>query len=59
MVEMNGESSTDIYIFLCIKQIAGGKVLSSTESSAPALDDPEGWDGGGKGGRLKREEIYV
>ena len=39
----------------CVKQIASGKLLGSTRSSAQCCDGQEGWDGGGGvGGRSQR-----
>ena len=62
---MNGESSNNIYTLLCVKWIAGEKLLHNTgavmhrlHNSLVLCDDLEGWDGG-KGGTLKREVIYV
>ena len=54
MAETNGESGIDIYTLSCIKQMAGGKVLYSTASSAPALWWPRraGW---GREGRQAKE----
>ena len=49
------ESSTEIYISPCIKQMASRKLLSKTELSLVHCDDLEGWDGvgwkGNSGGR--------
>jgi len=58
--EMNGESSINIYTLLCVKWIAGEKLLYKTGS--PALCWALWWPGGGEWGRegkLKREGIYV
>ena len=52
---MNWEIGIDIYTLRWIKEIASGKLLYGTESSAQhSCDDLEGWDkGGGVGGRPK------
>ena len=42
----NWECSIDIYTLPCVKQIAGGKLLCSTELSSVLCDDRGGWDGG-------------
>ena len=47
----NGESSIDIYTLPCMTLIAGEKLQA-------LCDDLERW-GGGWGGRLKREVIYM
>ena len=50
----------DIYTLLCVKQIASGKLLNSTGSSALcSVMTQKGEIGGGVGGRLKKEGIYV
>ena len=58
--DMNWER-TDTYTLPYVKQRASGKLLYSPKSSArcSVMDDLEEWDGGGLGGRLKREGIYV
>ena len=55
---MNGESSIDIYVLPCVKQIAGEKLLYNTGSPALRSNDLEGWDGGRRG-RLKSGGICV
>ena len=54
------ESSIDIYTLPCVKQIASGKLLYSTGSSAwcSEMTKMGGMDGG-KEGRFKRDRIYV
>ena len=39
--------------------MASGNLLYDTGSSAGALDNLEGWDGMGSGGRLKRKGTHV
>ena len=46
---VNGESSVDIYILPCVKQIAGEKLLYNTGSPALHSNDLEGWDWGVRG----------
>ena len=47
-----------MYMLPCVKQIAGEKLVYSTEAQLVPSDDLDGWDEG-KGGRLKREVINV
>ena len=53
---MNRESSLGIYILLCIKEIAGEKLLYNTES--PTCDDLGGRLRGGKEGSRGRGYMY-
>ena len=52
---MNWEIQIDMYTLLCVKEIAAGKLLYSTESSAQCSVITErgrmkGWDGGSRSG---------
>ena len=49
--EANWERSTKMGTLPCVKQIAGGKLLSRAGSSAQYSDDLEGWEGGLRGRR--------
>lgn len=44
--EPNWETSINIYTLSCVKQIASGKMLCSTELSLVLCDDLEAWDVG-------------
>ena len=50
-----------ISIHPCVKQMASGNLLYSTESFACKVlcDDRERWAGGVEGGRSRREGMYV
>ena len=55
---MNWESRIDIYTLPCVKQLASGKLLYNTESSALCSDHLDGW--GGRGWeRGSRGRIYM
>ena len=54
---MNWNIWIDIYTLLCVKSIVSGKLHG--ELSSVLCDDLEGWDGGGVGGRNRREGKYV
>ena len=57
---MKWESGTAIYNLPCVEQIASGKLLYSTGSSAQYGEDLEGWDGSrGVWESFKRQGIYV
>ena len=51
----------EINIHTCVKQMASGNLLYSTESFACKVlcDDRERWAGGVEGGRSRREGTYV
>jgi len=51
----------EINIHTCVKQMASGNLLYSTESFACEVlcDDRERWAGGVEGGRSRREGAYV
>ena len=55
----NWESGIDIYILLCVRQMASGKRLYKTGAQLGALWWPPGLGWGWMGGRLKREGRYV
>ena len=56
---MNGESSINIYTVSGVRWIAGKKLLCSTGS--PVWGYVMTWKDGivGRGGRLRREEMYI
>ena len=55
---MNWEMRFDIRTLPCVKQIASGNFLYSTELSSVLCDDQDVWDGW-VSGRPKRVGIYV
>ena len=55
---MNRKIGIYIYILPCVKQIASGNFLYSTELSSVLGDDLDVWDGW-VSGRPKRVGIYV
>ena len=57
---MDGQSSIDIYIVPCVKEISGEKLLYNTREPSLALCyDPKGWDGGVEGGSRGRWYTYT
>ena len=55
----NWEGSRETHTSPYVKQIANGKWLCNTGSSAWYSDSLEGWDGVGVGGRFNSEGTYV
>ena len=55
----NWESNTDTHTLPRVEQMAGGKRLCNTGSSAWYSDTLQGWGGKGEGGSRWREYIYV
>ena len=49
------ECSINIYTLPCVNEIASGKLLQTTGTSAVPCDDLEGWEGGSRG----RGDIYI
>ena len=52
----NWEIRTDIYTLSCVKRELVGSCCIAQGAQLSAIDDLEGWDGGG---RLKRDGLYI